>query len=71
MLTYYQAVADRSPLPVLLYSVPSCTAYDLPIEVVAGAGDASEYCGMKDCEWECGTDRGAGGRRRARLKSER
>ena len=24
MLTYYQAVADRSPLPVLLYSVPSC-----------------------------------------------
>jgi 4-hydroxy-2-oxoglutarate aldolase len=31
MLTYYQAVADRSPLPVLLYSVPSCTAYDLPV----------------------------------------
>ena len=23
MLTYYQAVADRSPLPVLLYSVPA------------------------------------------------
>src|SRR5271170_5769907 len=35
MLTYYQAVADRSPLPVLLYSLPPCTAYDLPVPVVA------------------------------------
>ena len=48
MLTYYQAVADRSPLPVLLYSVPSCTAYDLPIEVVTELAMHSNILGMKD-----------------------
>jgi dihydrodipicolinate synthase/N-acetylneuraminate lyase len=48
MLTYYQAVADRSPLPVVLYSVPSCTAYDLPIEVVAELGMHPNIIGMKD-----------------------
>jgi 4-hydroxy-2-oxoglutarate aldolase len=48
MLTYYQAVADRSPLPVLLYSVPSSTAYDLPIEVVAELAMHSNIVGMKD-----------------------
>jgi 4-hydroxy-2-oxoglutarate aldolase len=48
MLTYYQAVADRSPLPVLLYSIPSCTAYDLPIEVVAELALHPNIIGMKD-----------------------
>jgi 4-hydroxy-2-oxoglutarate aldolase len=48
MLTYYQAVADRSPLPVLLYSVPGCTAYDLPIEVVAELVMHPNIVGMKD-----------------------
>src|ERR1700723_1590205 len=48
MLTYYQAVADRSPLPVLLYSVPTCTAYDLPIEVVAELAMHPNIVGMKD-----------------------
>src|SRR5688572_1726146 len=32
MLTFYRTVADRSPLPVLLYTVPVYTAYDLPTE---------------------------------------
>src|SRR6202012_386159 len=48
MLTYYQAVADRSPLPVALYSVPSCTAYDLPVEVVAELAMHPNIIGMKD-----------------------
>jgi 4-hydroxy-2-oxoglutarate aldolase len=48
MLTYYQAVADRSPLPVVLYSVPSCTAYDLPVEVVAELAMHPNIIGMKD-----------------------
>src|SRR5580698_10442373 len=48
MLTYYQAVADRSPLPVLLYSVPTCTAYDLPIEVVSELAKHPNIVGMKD-----------------------
>lgn len=48
MLTYYQAVADRSPLPVLLYSIPSCTGYDLPISVVAELAMHPNIVGMKD-----------------------
>jgi len=48
MLTYYQAVADRSPLPVVLYSVPPCTAYELPIEVVAELAMHPNIIGMKD-----------------------
>lgn len=48
MLTYYQAVADRSPLPLLLYSVPNCTAYDLPVEVVAELAMHPNIIGMKD-----------------------
>jgi 4-hydroxy-2-oxoglutarate aldolase len=48
MLTYYQAVADRSPLPVVLYSIPSCTGYDLPVEVVAELAMHPNIVGMKD-----------------------
>jgi dihydrodipicolinate synthase/N-acetylneuraminate lyase len=48
MLTYYQTVADRSPLPVVLYSVPPCTAYDLPVSVVAELAMHPNIIGMKD-----------------------
>jgi 4-hydroxy-2-oxoglutarate aldolase len=48
MLTYYQAIADRSPLPVVLYSIPSCTGYDLPIEVVGELAMHPNIVGMKD-----------------------
>lgn len=48
MLTYYQAVADRSPLPVMLYSVPGCTAYELPVEVVGELAMHPNIIGMKD-----------------------
>jgi 4-hydroxy-2-oxoglutarate aldolase len=48
MLTYYQAVADRSPLPVLLYSVPAFTGYDLPVEVVAELAMHPNIIGLKD-----------------------
>ena len=39
MLNFYRTVADQSPLPVLLYSVPPCTAYDLPVEVIIELGE--------------------------------
>jgi 4-hydroxy-2-oxoglutarate aldolase len=31
---FYRTVADRSPLPVMIYNVPPFTAYDIPAEVV-------------------------------------
>jgi 4-hydroxy-2-oxoglutarate aldolase len=48
MLNYYRMVADRSPLPVMLYSVPSYTAYDLPIEVIAELCTHPNILGIKD-----------------------
>jgi dihydrodipicolinate synthase/N-acetylneuraminate lyase len=34
MLNYFRTVADRSPLPIVLYSFPQCTGYDLPVELI-------------------------------------
>ncbi|MBV9147776.1 MAG: dihydrodipicolinate synthase family protein [Acidobacteria bacterium] len=48
MLAYYRFVADRSPLPVLLYSVPPYTAYDLPTEVVVQLAEHPNIIGIKE-----------------------
>jgi dihydrodipicolinate synthase/N-acetylneuraminate lyase len=48
MLTYYRCVADRSPLPVVLYSVPPFTQYELPLEVVAELAQHPNIIGIKD-----------------------
>lgn len=48
MVTYYQVVADHSPLPVLLYSVPVYTAYDLPLMVIAEAAMHPNIIGIKE-----------------------
>jgi 4-hydroxy-2-oxoglutarate aldolase len=48
MLTYYRALADRSPLPVLLYSIPKFTHYELPVEVIAELAQHPNIIGIKD-----------------------
>ncbi len=48
MLTYYRAVADHSPLPVVLYSVSALTLYDLPTEVIAELAQHPNIIGIKD-----------------------
>lgn len=48
MLNFYRMVADRSPLPVLLYSVPVYTNYDLPIDVAVELADHPNIIGIKD-----------------------
>ncbi len=48
MLTYYRAVADRSPLPVIIYSIPKFTHYEIPIEVVAELAQHPNIIGIKD-----------------------
>lgn len=45
---YYREVADRSPLPVFLYSVPKVTGYELPTAVAAGLSGHPSVAGMKD-----------------------
>jgi dihydrodipicolinate synthase/N-acetylneuraminate lyase len=48
MLTYYRAIADRSPLPVVLYSIPRFTNVELPAEVVAELSEHPNIIGIKD-----------------------
>lgn len=48
MLTFYRTVADRSPLPVLLYTVPVYTAYDLPTEVAVELSGHPNIIGIKE-----------------------
>jgi len=48
MLTYYRAVADASPLPVVLYSVPTMTLYELPVEAVAALAEHPNIIGLKE-----------------------
>src|SRR5258708_37075196 len=48
MLAFYRTVADRSPLPVLLYTVPPFTAYDLPLEVIVALADHPNIVGIKE-----------------------
>ena len=33
-LAFYRTVADRSPLPIIIYNFPQATGYDMPAEVV-------------------------------------
>src|SRR5262249_21148451 len=48
MLAFYRTVADSSPLPVLLYTVPPFTAYDLPLEVIVELADHPNIIGIKE-----------------------
>lgn len=48
MLAFYRFVADRSPLPVMIYNVPPVTAYDIPAEVVIELAEHVNILGMKE-----------------------
>src|SRR5277367_5247303 len=48
LLAFYRTVADRSPLPVMLYNVPIFTAYDLPAEVVIELSEHRNIIGIKE-----------------------
>jgi 4-hydroxy-2-oxoglutarate aldolase len=48
VLHYFRSVADRSPLPVLLYNIPRCAPYDIPVEVIAELAQHPNIIGIKD-----------------------
>src|ERR1700676_3580698 len=48
ILAFYRTVADRSPLPVMLYSVPALTGYDLPAEIVIELAGHPNLIGIKE-----------------------
>jgi 4-hydroxy-2-oxoglutarate aldolase len=45
---FYRTIADRSKLPVLLYSVPSVTSYNLTVELIWRLSRHENIIGMKD-----------------------
>lgn len=48
LLAFYRFVADRSPLPVMIYNVPPLTAYDIPAEVVIELAGHPNIIGIKE-----------------------
>lgn len=48
MLAFYRTVADSSPLPVILYTVPPFTAYDLPLDVIVALAEHPNIIGIKE-----------------------
>jgi 4-hydroxy-2-oxoglutarate aldolase len=48
ILAFYRTVADHSPIPVLIYSVPVFTGYDMPPELVIELAGHSNIIGIKE-----------------------
>ncbi len=48
MLAFYRAVADRSPLPVIIYNFPQATGYDMPAEIVIELAEHANIIGIKE-----------------------
>jgi 4-hydroxy-2-oxoglutarate aldolase len=48
MLAFYRTVADRSPLPVIIYNFPQATGYDIPAQVVIELANHPNLIGIKE-----------------------
>ncbi|MFQ5524431.1 MAG: dihydrodipicolinate synthase family protein, partial [Acidimicrobiia bacterium] len=48
VLRFYRTLADRTSIPLFLYSVPSVTAYNLPVDTVSTLSRHENIVGMKD-----------------------
>jgi dihydrodipicolinate synthase/N-acetylneuraminate lyase len=48
MATFFRTVADRSPLPVMIYNFPGATGYDIPAEVVIELAEHANIIGIKE-----------------------
>jgi dihydrodipicolinate synthase/N-acetylneuraminate lyase len=59
LLHYFRSVADRSPLPVILYSIPKFTAFEIPLEVVTELAQHANIIGLKESSGSVERVRGA------------
>jgi 4-hydroxy-2-oxoglutarate aldolase len=48
ILAFYRTVADRSPLPVVIYNFPQATGYDIPVEIVVELAEHTNVIGIKE-----------------------
>lgn len=45
--THYCAVANASPIPIVIYNVPGCTGVDLDVEAIVGLAEHENIVGLK------------------------
>ncbi|MGH9591181.1 MAG: dihydrodipicolinate synthase family protein [Terracidiphilus sp.] len=50
VLNYFRSVADRSPLPVILYNIPQNVPYELPVAVIGELAQHPNIIGIKDSQ---------------------
>jgi 4-hydroxy-2-oxoglutarate aldolase len=48
MLAFYRTVADRSPLPLIIYNFPQATGYDIPADVVIQLAEHPKIIAIKE-----------------------
>jgi dihydrodipicolinate synthase/N-acetylneuraminate lyase len=48
MLAFYRTIADRSPIPIIIYNFPQATGYDIPAELVIQLADHPNLVGIKE-----------------------
>jgi dihydrodipicolinate synthase/N-acetylneuraminate lyase len=48
MLAFFRTVADRSPLPVIIYNLPQATGYDIPTPLIAELAQHPNIIGIKE-----------------------
>jgi 4-hydroxy-2-oxoglutarate aldolase len=48
LLAFYRTVADRSPLPIVIYNFPQATGYDIPAEVVIELSNHPNIVAIKE-----------------------
>ena len=48
VLHYFRSVADRSSLPLVIYNIPQCVPYNIPVELVAELAQHPNILGIKD-----------------------
>jgi len=48
LLAFYRTVADRSPIPIIIYNFPQATGYDMPAELVIELAEHPNLIGIKE-----------------------
>jgi len=48
LLAFYRFIADRSPIPIIIYNFPQVTGYDMPAELILELAGHSNIVGIKE-----------------------
>jgi dihydrodipicolinate synthase/N-acetylneuraminate lyase len=48
VMRHFLCVADRSPLPLVLYNIPKCAPFDIPVEMIAELAQHPNIIAIKD-----------------------